>query len=259
MAGLAKAAPHIGAYYELLSVCREMHSSVNYGGMALELRQVGEMSDTEGGLLDTPFCFVSHEHFGDNICLTPIAPFTSPPGWEAELTQRAHKSWLAFRQVAEAAGKYIPTSIRRKLPNQPTDPLTIWCEILIACRPANYRVPNGYIGKGIPLSLSPFLDSAEVIELCGLLTNEPKLPVSARPQWDESTEARNKWVYEESLKAIPYKAIIAGVSKNSEWEPLNSIPSVKRAAKAYADRYDLAHPPARQSGRPTKRKPSSKK
>ena len=81
----------------------------------------------------------------------------------------------------------------------------------------------------------------------------PRTSPANGPKWDEATEARNKWVYEECIKLTPYKTIIAQLAKRTEWEPLTTISSVKRAANAYAKRHNLPPPPARHSGRPSKR------
>ena len=77
--------------------------------------------------------------------------------------------------------------------------------------------------------------------------------LKGKPRWDEATEARNKFVYEQCRELTLYKTIISQVCKRPEWEPLNRIPSVSRAAKAYAKRHALPPPPARKSGRPSKR------
>lgn len=71
-----------------------------------------------------------------------------------------------------------------------------------------------------------------------------------RPQWDENTESRNKWLYEECCKVTPYKKIIGSLKQRSDWEPLDSAAAIKRAANAYANRNSLPAIPRRQSGRP---------
>lgn len=67
---------------------------------------------------------------------------------------------------------------------------------------------------------------------------------------DKGTEARDKWIYEECCKLKAYKLIIAQLrQKPKAWERIESVPGIKRAAKAYAVRHNLELPPARKSGR----------
>lgn len=96
-----------------------------------------------------------------------------------------------------------------------------------------------------------WIATAALQDIAALVVDEDGLPKG--PQWDAETEARNKWVYDHCMKLTPYKTIIAQLAKRTEWEPLATIPSVKRAAKAYAQRHKLPAPPARQSGRPSNR------
>lgn len=70
------------------------------------------------------------------------------------------------------------------------------------------------------------------------------------PVWDDATEARNKWVYEECKKGTVYKVIIRGTKAHSDWNPITSVPGIKAAAKAYARRHCLPNPAPRKSGRP---------
>lgn len=72
------------------------------------------------------------------------------------------------------------------------------------------------------------------------------------PQWDEHTEARNKWVYEQCCDVVKYSAIISDLKnkKPKTWGRLNQPSSVKKAASAYADRHGKPPIPRRAKGRP---------
>ena len=78
-------------------------------------------------------------------------------------------------------------------------------------------------------------------------------PPTRAPQWDKTTEARNKWVYEKCRDVTPYKQIIAALKTRPAWDNLNSAAAVKRAANAYAQRNSLPPIPRRQNGRPKKK------
>ena len=72
-------------------------------------------------------------------------------------------------------------------------------------------------------------------------------------QWDEETEARNKWLYEQCWRIVPYSKIIRDLDtlcKEKGWDPIRSIPGIKRAANAYAKRKGKPRIPRRRSGRP---------
>jgi hypothetical protein len=71
-------------------------------------------------------------------------------------------------------------------------------------------------------------------------------------RWDNPTEARNKWLYEQCLEIVPYASIIRELGKNPEWAPIWSPSGIKRAANAYASRKKLRPIPRRQSGRPSR-------
>ena len=75
---------------------------------------------------------------------------------------------------------------------------------------------------------------------------------SETAQWDSVTEARNKWLYEQCTEVMPYATIILRLKEKSDWEPIESISGVKRAANAYAERKGLPPIPRRQRGRPRK-------
>jgi len=73
---------------------------------------------------------------------------------------------------------------------------------------------------------------------------------------DIPTEARDKWIYDECCGRTPYKEIINELQRmiasgqQPEWESIESVNGIKRAAERYAARHDLPLPPKRASGRP---------
>lgn len=63
--------------------------------------------------------------------------------------------------------------------------------------------------------------------------------------------ARDRWIYDQCVRGIRYKEIIARLkAKPKSWEPITSIAGIKRAAQSYAQRNGLALPAARKKGRP---------
>ena len=70
------------------------------------------------------------------------------------------------------------------------------------------------------------------------------------PRWDEATEARNKWIYDQCMKIVPYKKIISAL-KSKSWGRIRSVGGIKSAARVYAKRHHLPEPPPRRSGRPS--------
>jgi hypothetical protein len=84
------------------------------------------------------------------------------------------------------------------------------------------------------------------------LSTDRALPLSI-------TDERNKFCYDERIKGTVYKEIVAAVKRKTEWEPLSTNNSVKRAAESWiksqnARGHMLPKIPARQAGTP-KRKP----
>jgi hypothetical protein len=72
--------------------------------------------------------------------------------------------------------------------------------------------------------------------------------------WDDLTEARNKWIYEQAVKLVPWKTIEKRLKgKPSKWGRISSVSGIKKAARAYARRHGLPPPPARQPGRRSSR------
>ncbi|MEX2169672.1 MAG: hypothetical protein WD851_10195 [Pirellulales bacterium] len=146
-------------YRELQIAFRELHSNPRFGGIVLELCKSSYLAKSAGAVQQRLF-------IPSAINATVNGP-------------------SAFNQLATDAGKHIPTSMRRQLPDLPTDPFTIWCEVLLACRPAELPALPPPLGKGELVSKAPFLDSAEAIELCGLLTDNPTLPTPCGQLNDE--------------------------------------------------------------------------
>jgi hypothetical protein len=80
-------------------------------------------------------------------------------------------------------------------------------------------------------------------------------PPARATGWDQATEARNRWLYEECMRVTPYKRIIKDLEKRSaseNWELIKTINGIKSAAARYAERTRLPLPPERHPGRPTK-------
>ena len=72
--------------------------------------------------------------------------------------------------------------------------------------------------------------------------------------WDKATEARNKWLYDQCCKKVPYGKIIIKLEKKPmTWERLGTPNGIKKAANAYAERHDLVGIPKRTRGAPRKR------
>lgn len=68
--------------------------------------------------------------------------------------------------------------------------------------------------------------------------------------WDAATEARNKWIYHEAVKGTAWTTIKTRLGKRTRtWPSLESVNGIKKAALAYATRYNLPAPPDRQPGR----------
>lgn len=72
--------------------------------------------------------------------------------------------------------------------------------------------------------------------------------------WDDATEARNKWIYDECCNGTTYKSIIYALKKSPEWYPIKTASGIKRSAREYAKRKGLQPPPERQPGRRTSQK-----
>lgn len=68
--------------------------------------------------------------------------------------------------------------------------------------------------------------------------------------WDEQTERRNKWLYDQCRKGTRYHAILAALRKKPKWSEITSVNGVKKAAAAYAEKYKLTPIPRRKRGRP---------
>jgi hypothetical protein len=69
---------------------------------------------------------------------------------------------------------------------------------------------------------------------------------------DAATDARDKWIYEQCWKGVPYKKITAELAKKREskpsqdWRIIKSEQGIRDAAKRYAERKELPAPPRRQ-------------
>jgi len=83
------------------------------------------------------------------------------------------------------------------------------------------------------------------LRLLGITTEPPA------PQRDKAMEARDKWIYEQAIKVVPWETIKRRLTKKPKgWERLGSVSGVKKAAFTYAKRHNLPPPPPRKAGRP---------
>jgi hypothetical protein len=65
-----------------------------------------------------------------------------------------------------------------------------------------------------------------------------------------ANEARDEWIYRQAMKGVAWKTIKARLADKPKWEPIQTIPGIRKAAKRYAGTHvDLPAPPARQRGR----------
>jgi hypothetical protein len=93
----------------------------------------------------------------------------------------------------------------------------------------------------------------------GNLHSAAKRTVVVMPQWDATTEARNKWIYQQAMEGVPWGEIVRKLrTKSRNWETLGSVNGVKKAADAYAAWRHLEPPPPRRAGRPKGRKSAPK-
>jgi len=64
---------------------------------------------------------------------------------------------------------------------------------------------------------------------------------------DKATEARNKWIYEQCYKGIPYDTIVIRLKKKPKsWDRIDSKQGILACARKYAERHSLPPPPPRQ-------------
>jgi hypothetical protein len=73
-------------------------------------------------------------------------------------------------------------------------------------------------------------------------------PVDNAPVFrDELTEARDKWIYEQCCKGVPYDSIARNLTKqNPRWNSIESKQGILAAARRYAKRRRLPPPHRRQ-------------
>ena len=79
----------------------------------------------------------------------------------------------------------------------------------------------------------------------------PAVNLDQSAHWDEKTDDRDEWIYEQCMSGRAYKAIIAALKGNPQsWERIESVNGIKAAANRYARRKGVLPPPTRQPGRP---------
>jgi len=106
---------------------------------------------------------------------------------------------------------------------------------------------GGPVGEVTIASLrsNVFVASAKAIELLAESAGKTVSP----PKTGTSTDARDRWIYEQALKMEPWKAIRAALQKKcqtSDWFPIGTDTGVRDRAIAYAKRSNLPEPPRRQ-------------
>lgn len=100
-------------------------------------------------------------------------------------------------------------------------------------------------------SVFPEMPDLDWIRLA--LDAEHATPTAAElPAVASGNEDRDAWIYAKVTAGIPYKEILSELRKRSDWEPLETIEGVRRAARRHAERHGLKRPPSRHPGRPTK-------
>jgi hypothetical protein len=121
----------------------------------------------------------------------------------------------------------------------------------------------------VPLLVAESLASRQMIDGCGIINVDLKMPrlksgrtaniriadisddspKSARKRRivDRATEVRNKWIYEQCRKLVPYDAIALKLKKKPKsWLRIVSKQGIRHAAQRYAARHSLPPIPARQ-------------
>lgn len=79
------------------------------------------------------------------------------------------------------------------------------------------------------------------------------IQVAGRPRL--KNEARDKWLYEQRVRGVPYKTILASLNrKPKSWERLKNHQGVSAAVRRYAERHGKQLPPPGKRGRPRRRK-----
>lgn len=122
----------------------------------------------------------------------------------------------------------------------------------ILCQRINLQPSE--LAKLSVLQRIPFLQRAiahakpQKVEIDEVVTSD-----QVAPPWEKPTAARNKWLYEQCCKLVPYSTIVLKLNKKpNSWGRLG-ISGIKKAANAYAKRYDKDPIPKRHSGAPRKR------
>jgi hypothetical protein len=85
-------------------------------------------------------------------------------------------------------------------------------------------------------------------------------PWKRRPiERDSATEARDKWIYGQAIRLVPWDSICRKLQKKlqekgcKKWEPIGTGNGCKERAMAYAERHRLPAPALRKAGRPPKK------
>jgi hypothetical protein len=76
------------------------------------------------------------------------------------------------------------------------------------------------------------------------------MPARLKGRRDRKIEARDRWIYRQCCDRVPYKEIVANLSRCSpskRWQRITSKQGIQNAALRYAKRNQLALPPPRQN------------
>jgi len=71
--------------------------------------------------------------------------------------------------------------------------------------------------------------------------------------WDETTEARNRWIYDQVMSGLTYPRIreqLVTLSEERRWDLIDSDNGIRQVASRYASVHHLPSPPPRKKGRP---------
>ena len=195
--------------------CLELMTDSEYEARAAD--------DTSDILARAEFLSVPHEERGE-----PLHVFAVVGGFQLEkgeipswLYDPAKAAWEAFEPLSRKAGAHVPAALRQAMPVQPVDAPGIWYALLywtmrheqggLASKPNERRL----------LSFSPFLDSADVIELCSLSTDNPIVPAALRDPGTLSEAPDGQVTIEQlaCLAAVTPKTLFNVISKVRRTDP----------------------------------------
>lgn len=107
--------------------------------------------------------------------------------------------------------------------------------------------PTGENAQRGPARLSEFLSLAPGMAVLTTLQEHAATAQDEAGGPKVPTDPRDKFCYEQELKLIPRKSIVAGVKATPEWDQLGTGNGVKQAAESYAKRHGLPEIPSRRN------------